>query len=137
MRQIRSVVMTADYKRSWIGRQYRAAIDAGITFLAQLETESDARIAAIESGNSIASTAANGHATSFSNPDSARTSPMDAASLCGEMLREYETVKALLITSGIAAPTDAQIYAEMVDRQRPVRGFTTDFSQIRIDPVTA
>jgi len=123
------VVVTTDYKRAWLGRLYRATNVA--TLLGRLEAESDARVAATSSGGTITGTSANGHSVQFASPDSGSTSFGEMAALCAEMIRRYTEASDYLISTGIVAPTDAQIYVQMLAQLIACDSFSSDYSGLR------
>ena len=76
----------------------------------------------------ITMTSANGRTVEFGSSGGA--TPVDFAESAGDLRDLYVDSKAALITSGIAAPTDAQIFTEMMDRLRAVKVATSDFSRL-------
>jgi hypothetical protein len=110
----------------WLGRQYRRAVASGVSLLTQLQTEGDARIAATETGQIVATTAGNGLSVGFSNPGAAGSTPAQMASLCGEMLRRYDDAKSTLGGS----PTDAQIYAKMLADLVSIPAYGHEFADL-------
>lgn len=119
-------MLTADFKYAWLGTQYRAAGAASQTLLARLQAQSDSAVTALSASGSIKATAGNGKTVEFFGPESGQ-SPNELGELCGEMLRLYEVCVQALGGS----PTDAQIYAEMSDRLRPIRSMRSDFTYMR------
>lgn len=113
-------MLTADFKYAWLGRQYRAAVAAPRTLLAQLEAQADSAVTALSASGAIKSTAGNGKAVEFFGPGDTGISSTELGTLTGEMLRLYDLSRAALVSSGVASPTDAQIYEEMKFRLEPV-----------------
>lgn len=108
--------MTADFKYAWLGKQYRAAVAAAQTLLARLEAQADAAVTALSASGAIKSTAGNGKAVEFFGPGDTGIDSTELGTLTGEMIRLYDMSLAALVSSGIASPTDAEIYAEMKSR---------------------
>ena len=113
-------MLTADFRFAWLGRQYRAAVAAAQTLLARLEAQANSAVDALAASGAVKSTAGNGKSVEFFGPSESGISSTELGTLTGEMLRLYGASNAALITSGVAAPTDAQIYAEMSYRLDPV-----------------
>ena len=59
-------------------------------------------------------------------------SQQDIAELTGEMLDRYDSANAALIASGIPAPTDLQIYNQMLAELAAAFVSTPDFSNMRL-----
>lgn len=120
--------------RLWL-RTTWAAVQAGTyaSLQAGLLAQATAKQANVASGL-IANTAANGHATSFSTAEQGMNAE-DWVTSGSYLLDLYDKCSAVLISSGIAAPTDAQIYAEMLFRlvNPPTAQF--DFTQLRMEGV--
>jgi hypothetical protein len=76
----------------------------------------------------VVATSANGRSVQFGNLGGA--SPTDFAESAGDLRDLYVQSRADLVTSGIASPTDAQIFTEMMDRLRAIKVATTDFSRL-------
>lgn len=120
MTRILESVLTADFKYAWLGKQYRAAVTAAQTLLARLESQADSAVTALSASGSIKSTAGNGKSVEFFGPGDTGLSPTELGSLTGEMLRLYTMSRSALVTSGVAVPTDLEVYNEMLSRLDPV-----------------
>lgn len=76
----------------------------------------------------VTSTAGNGRAVTFSIPGN--LSPVALTELGDYLEVKYDEARARLIADGIAAPTDAQIKTEMLDKLQPVTRYQSDFTMI-------
>lgn len=121
--------MRANQKRSLLQELFDKVPDDYATLLVAIKTKRNEWNAAIKSGTP-ASISANGHALGL-RTDKDSLSPEDLAGFGGELRDLYDTASAAVVASGIASPTDAQIYAEMIDRLQPVTSFTSDYSTLR------
>ena len=118
-----------DEKRAWLGKFYRGTSNS--TLLGRLEAENDKQVAAMQSGGAMTGTSANGHSVQFASPSSGGTSFGMMAALCAEMIRRYTEASDYLISTGIVAPTDAQIYVEMLAQLIACDSFSSDYSLLR------
>jgi hypothetical protein len=99
------------------------------TLILAIKTQQAAWNAGTRSGE-ISATSGNGHSVQLST--SARSiTPQDLAAFGGELRDSYEASNAALIAAGVAAPTDAQRYAEMLDRMQPITSLRGDYSGLR------
>ena len=116
-------------KRGWLRRIY-AQVTAG-TFASltiALANAENSRIDAVSSGT-ISSTSGNGHSVSFATQGDSPGQD-DFAACISELQDTYDAARAALVAASVST-TDANIYAEMMDRLQPVRVLTKDFSQMR------
>lgn len=111
-------MLSADFKYAWLGKVYRATNPA--TFLGRLESEADDAVTALSASGSIKSTSGNNKSVEFFGPGDTGLSSTELGNLTGEMLRLYSLSRSALVSSGVASPTDAEIYAEMLYRLDPV-----------------
>lgn len=116
--------VSTNYKRSYLRRLYRAI---STTLLAKLEAEQDAIVELTERGQTIASTASKGHAVAFSVPGNGAATQGEMAEVIEELLTLYDLVDAI---SGV--DTDAERFAEMMERLKPVRSFRKSFTSLRV-----
>jgi hypothetical protein len=98
---------------------------SGKTLLEALQDKHGAVTSALESGNLISGSSANGIGASFDTKGG--INPAIALQAFDELLDLYDTCVATLTGS----PTDAAIYAAMMDRLLPLRSYKTDFSMLR------
>lgn len=119
--------------RGNLRRAYNAAVAAPRTLLAQLEVNSAAAIAAISSGGVIASTSADGHATSFSQPGMDNgVSPVAMAGMWEELLSLYDLVKSRLGANA----ADLAVRDEIMGLLAPCYESTNDLTELRLVGVT-
>lgn len=116
--------VSTNYKRSYLRRLYRAGSH---TFLDKLESEQDAIVKLTERGQTIASSASKGHAVAFSVPGNGAATQGEMAEVIEELITLYELVDAI---SGV--DTDAERFAEMMERLKPVRSFRKSFTTLRM-----
>lgn len=90
-----------------------------------LIVKSNAQFPLVGSG-AIKSTAANGQHTQFDD-SGASPSASDVLSAWNYLVERFDAAKATLISSGIAAPTDMQVEAQMETDLRPIAGYTNNF----------
>jgi hypothetical protein len=122
-------VVPTDIKRLWLRERYSVVSGSYATLLESIQALAFASVAGVRVGT-ISATAANGHSVQFASLKDA-SNPEDYAALGGEMLDLYDASNAALIASGVAAPTDAQLYTEMLDRLQAVTSFTSDYTNLR------
>lgn len=115
--------------RLWLRSVYAKVPSPYVTLLSALKAELQTRLDAV-SGGTIVSTGANGHTTTL-GPSDRNLNPEDWAETISELLDLYDRSSSVLVSSGIASPTDAQIYAEMMNRLQTVREVRADFTGIR------
>jgi len=84
-------------------------------------------------GQQVTITSGNGQYVAFNNSADGLRAPSDLMVFWADMLALYDASKAALISSGVSAPTEHQVVAEMLYRLRPVRSVTPDFSGIHHD----
>jgi hypothetical protein len=120
--------------RLWLRTVWASVPTTYATLLLALTTEAGLKLDAVSAGL-VAGTSANGHSVQFSTPDK-NLSAEDWAETASALLDLYDTVSAVLISSGITSPTDAQIYAEMIFRLQNVGKIATDFTQLRQEATT-
>lgn len=110
----------------WLFRIYGQTPATYATLVLSLTAAANASIDAVK-GGTLSNVSGNGHSiawvTGGSSPDAS-----DFAEGISRLIDLYDSSRADLVTSGVASPTDAQIYAEMKYRLVPVREITKDFS---------
>lgn len=86
-----------------------------------LKAAARARLTMTSKGQTLLSTAGNGHSVTFSLPAAGQgVTPTEIVCLCEELLQSYSDSSAALVASGVTTPTDEQILTEMLDRLQPV-----------------
>lgn len=126
------MALTTDYKRSQLRLIYlRLAPAAGKALQDYLLDALAALPSSVAGVGAVRSTAGNGHTVEFFGANEGAVSLADAAALFSQLLDLYDQARAALVSAGIATPTDAQIYAEMIDRLRDVSTEYSDFSDVR------
>ena len=115
--------------RLWLRTLYAQVPTTYATLLLVLTAEATAKLAAI-SGGLIAGTSADGHSVQFSSPGDSLSAD-DWAQTASLLLDLYDACLAILISSGVPSPTDAQIYAEMMSRLSTNGQVRLDFTTIR------
>lgn len=85
------------------------------------------------STGTISRTFGNGFGAEYFPASEYQAGPEAYAGIAGEFRDLYELSKTVLINSGIASPSDLQIWQEMMSRLTPVRELgPSDFSAIRM-----
>lgn len=119
--------VSTNFKRSYLRRLYRAAVAAPVTLLAKLESEQDTIVATAERGQTIAGTSAKGHSVNYSVPGNGAPTQSEMAEVIEQLMTLYELVDAITDVD-----TDAERYAEMLHRLKPVRSFRKSFTTLRL-----
>lgn len=122
-------MVRTDIKRLWLRERWSTVPGTFATLAAALQDAAFSSLEGVKAG-SISATSANGHSVQFASTQD-NAGPEDYAALGGEMLDLYDIASAALVSAGYATPTDAQIYAEMLDRLQPVTSFRGDYSTLR------
>jgi hypothetical protein len=122
------------YKRAFLRKLYNSSAETGESLQDVLQAASDGSIQSTPagvptSGKVLTGSAANGHSYSWSVDP--KMDPVTVTELVEELFERYESAKAKLIECGNATPTDAQIYAEMVDKLNAVDSVANDFTDLR------
>ena len=105
---------TAAYKQAWLSRVYRNRGASSLLVAIQAQLDS---LFTQASGGAISAVSGNGHSVSYSTGGASGANPVGTAlALAGEMERLHDRSKTALVNSGVAAPTDSQVYAEMAHR---------------------
>lgn len=122
-------MLSTPIKRASLLQAKRASVgaDPATSLLTKLEDNWLAAQSRISSGQLIASTAANGHSTSFSAPGSDGVSPAEYVELWDELVTLFGQVKSDIGGS----PTDTVVYTEMMARLVPCFESEPDFSGLR------
>lgn len=122
-------MLSTPIKRASLLQAKRASVDASpvTSLLTKLEDNWLAAQARIASGQLIASTAANGHSTSFSAPGADGVSPAEYVELWDELVTLFGQVKADIGGS----PSDTVVYTEMMARLVPSYESEGDYSALR------
>jgi hypothetical protein len=124
--------VTTSLKRLFVRVLLKNSQDAGDTLYNTLMAAAVARIENTSGGKVLISTAGNGHTNTFEIPSG--FTAVDAAELVSELMDRYDEAKSKLINDDdIDNPTDQQIHDEIMDKLRPVRSVTHDFSGIRTE----
>ena len=115
------------FKRSYLRRQYRAAVAASTTLILQLESEQDTIVAKAERGQTIAGTSAKGHSVNYSVPGNGAPTQGEMTEVIEELITLYYQVDAI---SGVS--TDDERLDEMLHRLKPVKTFRKSFTTMRL-----
>jgi len=108
------------------------AEEAGDTFKRFLKLFVRGKFKENSSGRYVESTAGNGHQVSFIIPEAADgLNPRNLTALAMELYKSFESSHADLVTSGIATPTDTQVWTEMQQRLEEVPSFTKSYVNLR------
>lgn len=112
-------------KRAWLSWCYEN--DTGSDLLLALQTQRNARLAQVNSGQLIAATAANNHSVSFSAPGSNGFSPLELVEFWQSMVDLFNDRKGLL-----TAPdnTDEDVFNEMLYVLQDVREVEPDYTGV-------
>lgn len=110
----------------WLFRIYGQTPATYATLVLSLTAAANAALDAVK-GGTLSNVSGNGHSIAWATGGSSADAS-DFAEGISRLLELYDSSRADLVTSGVASPTDAQIYAEMKDRLVPVREITKDFS---------
>lgn len=84
-------------------------------------------------GVQVVTTSANGSYVQFGQAADTMRAPSDLLAFWGSMLDLYDRCRAALVSSGVSAPTQAQIVSEMLARMAPIREAVADFRSIHHD----
>lgn len=123
--------MQATILRLWL-RSIWATVPGTFTTLSlALNDLITSRLEAI-SGGTVLLTSANGHSVQLASPDKG-LSAEDWAEGLSYLMDLYDNSLAALIQGGIPAPSDAQIYVEMLDQLRPITTMQNDFTALRLN----
>ena len=83
------------FKRSYLRRQYRAAVAASTTLILQLESEQDTIVSKAERGQTIAGTSAKGHSVNYSVPGNGAPTQGEMTEVIEELITLYYQVDAI------------------------------------------
>lgn len=124
--------VSADLKRLFLRGLKWDAEDAAATLYATLKTSARAKLKSTSLGLVLVATTSKGHAAQYQLPNGgAGFTPSNIAELTEELIQLYDRSKADLIAAGTPAPTDDQIFTEMMDWLKPVRETRGDYSCLR------
>ena len=118
--------------RARCDRLYRKSVATTTAFLTVLQAYHDERDEEVEASGFITGSSSAGRSTSQTIMSG--TAVHDALKVARDLLDLYTDSKADLVTSGIASPTDAQVYAEMMFRVQPATIATANFTLVRDEP---
>jgi hypothetical protein len=91
-----------------------------------------ARVNDTKEGKVLVGGSMGGKSVSYSIPSVIGTlSQGELTQMLSDLIDLYESVNTLLISSGILIPSDAEIFAEMLNRLKPVTSFQKSFQTIR------
>lgn len=120
---------STDYKRLFIRLALIGATAAGLPLLDFLTAQASASFTQTSTGKFVSSTMAANRKVDFIVPPPGRgVTAYEISELVSQILDLYDQSKAALVSSGISAPADAQIYAEMLDRSQPRKVVRAEFS---------
>jgi hypothetical protein len=94
-----------------------------------LQAKSDAAFDVI-AGGSILSVSGDGQSVSMEGSSVALFTPQMAVDMWGYLIERFDNSKTSLIQAGNAAPTDAQVEADMEAKMRPVMGYTDNWMYV-------
>lgn len=123
---------TTDFQRSQLRLIYeRLAPAASKTLRVYLLDRLADLPSAVSGVGAVKSTSGAGHSVEFWGSRDGALSVQDAAGFYSNLLDLYDASSSALVSSGVTTPTEAQIYAEMMDRLRGVTETFDDYSEIR------
>lgn len=123
---------TTDFKRSQLRLiKERLAPAASKTLRVYLLDAIAALPSAIAGIGAIKSTSGAGHSVEFFGSGEGAISLEEAAGFYSSLIDLYDDSSSALVSSGIASPTEDQIYLEMLDRLRGVSETFDDYRDIR------
>jgi hypothetical protein len=127
------ITFTVAIKRAYLRSVYSAL--GGTTLLAALTAKVIAAATTIESGQVVRSTSSSDVSVEFAEPGKGAPTPSEMVEMWELLISDYEFAVELLNTSGIASPTDAQIFDKMMGVVLvAVTSYNGDFSQLRREP---
>lgn len=127
-----AVAATSKFRLQFLRGLYAEAARLNLGLEAALNESISEHYQSTRTGKVVSATAAAGRSVQFSQPAANGASPADIAELASDLLDLFEECDSALISAGIAAPTDAQIFAEMKVRLKPVTESFSDFSGLRM-----
>jgi hypothetical protein len=122
--------LSSELLKLWLRLIWSQVPTTYATLSAGLLAEAQAKLAAV-SGGAIQMTSANGATVQFFGAEGTQATPQDWAQGGSRLLDLYDEVLEVLVNSGVASPTDAQVYTEMAWRLTPARRAQTNFAGIR------
>ncbi len=127
------ITFTVAIKRAYLRSVYSTL--GGTTLLAALTAKVIAAATTIESGQVVRSTSSSDVSVEFAEPGKGAPTPSEMVEMWELLISDYEFAVELLNTSGIASPTDAQIFDKMMGVVLvAVTSYNGDFSQLRREP---
>jgi hypothetical protein len=127
------ITFTVAIKRAYLRSVYSAL--GGTTLLAALTAKAIAAATTIESGQVVRSTSSSDVSVEFAEPGKGAPTPSEMVEMWELLISDYEFAVEILNTSGIASPTDAQIFDKMMGVVLvAVTSYNGDFSQLRREP---
>lgn len=113
---------SSDIKRLFLRGIYATAQAGGQSLSEALNALALGSYTSTSSGKFITSTMAAGRKVDFIVPPAGRgLTPLEIGEVLAQLLDLYEVCDAALQTIPIASPTDAQLFAEIMDRLQPRR----------------
>ena len=127
------ITFTVAIKRAYLRSVYSTL--GGTTLLAALTAKVITAATTIESGQVVRSTSSSDVSVEFAEPGKGAPTPSEMVEMWELLISDYEFAVELLNTSGIASPTDAQIFDKMMGVVLvAVTSYNGDFSQLRREP---
>jgi len=127
------ITFTVAIKRAYLRSVYSTL--GGTTLLAALTAKVIAAATTIESGQVVRSTSSSDVSVEFAEPGKGAPTPSEMVEMWELLISDYEFAVEILNTSGIASPTDAQIFDKMMGVVLvAVTSYNGDFSQLRREP---
>jgi hypothetical protein len=103
--------------------------------LAALTAKVIAAATTIESGQVVRSTSSSDVSVEFAEPGKGAPTPSEMVEMWELLISDYDFAVEILNTSGVASPTDAQIFDKMMGVVLvAVTSYNGDFSQLRREP---
>lgn len=116
-------------KRLFVRVIYTGLAESGLSLSDTLMDLATGSYTETSKGKFITGSSAAGRTVSFQVPPAGRgLTQLEVAEIISELLDLYDETRAALVAYGTASPTDAQIYAEMMDRLQQRRVVRSDFS---------
>lgn len=113
---------SSDIKRLFLRGIYATATAGEQSLSEVLNSLALGSYKANSAGKFISSSAASNRKVEFIVPPAGRgLTPSEIGEVLSQLLDLYDEAKAALVSVPIATPTDAQIFAEMMDRMKPRR----------------
>lgn len=123
-----------ELKQALLIALYESAVNSAspLTLQQTITNQVISAASAVSSGTFVTDHSANGHSTSRQAAGWSGLNPSEVASFAAELRNLYTICRDALIEEGTDAPTDAQIFDEMVFQLSPVRSMRNDHSALSV-----